>query len=64
MVAIITNSRVGNTMSRLEAAARAGCPVAQDQLRQQAMVFADAMMQDEKLGADMQDRKEMLSHGN
>lgn len=60
MAAIITNSKVGNQMSALEAKARAGCPIARNQLFQQAMVFADAMMTDVKAGADMQDRKEML----
>ena len=57
---ILTNSKVGASMSDLELRARRGCPHAQRELRQRSMAFADAMMTDMRQGADMQDRKEML----
>ncbi|MGL6011426.1 MAG: hypothetical protein ACRC0J_07920 [Shewanella oncorhynchi] len=60
MANILTNPRVANKMSNLEAKARSGCPIAQDQMFKQAMVFADAMMADAKVGMDEKERKERL----
>lgn len=57
---ILTNPKVANKMSNLEARARSGCPIAQSQMFQQAMLFANFVMEDAVAGADMQDRKEML----
>lgn len=57
---IITNSKVGNQMSALEAAARRGDPEAQRQLWLNSMAFAESMAIDTLSGADMQDRKDML----
>lgn len=60
MVAILTNANVGLQMSELETRARAGDPWAQAQLTKQAMGFANAVQDDVREGADMQDRKDLL----
>lgn len=58
MSAILTNTKVANKMSPLEAKARSGCKAAQDQLYQQSMLFAESVMQDMAAGMDMQERKD------
>lgn len=57
---ILTNANVGLQMSELEARARAGDPWAQAMLSKQAMGFANAIIDDVREGADMQDRKDLL----
>lgn len=59
-LSILTNASVGLQMSELEARARAGDPWAQAQLTKQAMGFANAVQDDVREGADMQDRKDLL----
>lgn len=58
--AILTNPKVAATMSELELRARAGDPWAQQQLQQQCMGFATAVMDDVRDGADMTDRKQLI----
>lgn len=61
MSSIITNPVVGQQMSDLEARARAGCPIAQNELYKQCMGFAEAVMDDQKTGADMKVRDELIT---
>lgn len=61
MSSILTNTKVANEMSELELRARKGDPFAQRQLQRQCMGFAQVIMTDMKAGADLQNRKDMIS---
>lgn len=58
---ILTNPEVAKQMDELEIRARKGDPWAQAELSKRSMQFANAMMSDVTIGADMSDRKDMLS---
>lgn len=57
---ILTNPRVGVSMSDLEARARRGCPWAQAELTKQSMGFAEHMIDDVKAGADRHEQLKEL----
>lgn len=61
MSVILTNPEVAKQMDELEIRARKGDPWAQNELSKRSMQFANAMMNDVSAGADMLNRKEMLS---
>lgn len=58
---ILTNPEAAKQMDELEIRARKGDPWAQAELSKRSMQFANAMMADVTVGADMQTRKELLS---
>lgn len=58
---VLTNIKVAQQMDALEIAARKGNPWAQQELFRRSMQFAEVVMTDVKAGADLQNRKEMLS---
>lgn len=65
MTAIITNPKLGVTMSQLEVQARKGCPFAQEELQKQALKAASLNKQAQKAGLNRTEfHREFLTKRN